>query len=104
MRMEVGGLLGLIVLVADIWAIVHVLGSSSWTGTKVLWTVLILIFPVLGFLIWLLFGPRGGWRRSARGRSASHCAICRRRQMRSTPAWCGTVGSTTTRRWSGCAG
>jgi Na+/proline symporter len=58
MRMEVGGLLGLIVLIADIWAIVHVLGSSSSTGAKVLWTVLILIFPVLGFLIWLLFGPR----------------------------------------------
>jgi hypothetical protein len=24
----------------------------------VLWTVLILIFPILGFLIWLLLGPR----------------------------------------------
>ena len=58
MRVEVGGFLGLLVLIADIWAIVHVFGSRSSTGAKVLWTVLILIFPVVGFLIWLVFGPR----------------------------------------------
>lgn len=58
MRIEVGGLLGLIVLIADVWAIVHVLGSRHSVGAKVLWTVLILIFPALGFLIWLLAGPR----------------------------------------------
>ena len=58
MRIEVGGLLGLIVLIADVWAIVHVFGSRHSVGAKVLWTVLILIFPLLGFLIWLLAGPR----------------------------------------------
>jgi hypothetical protein len=58
MRIEIGGLLGLIVLIADVWAIVHVFGSERPVGAKVGWTVLILIFPVLGFLIWLLFGSR----------------------------------------------
>lgn len=58
MRVEVGGFLGLIVLIADVWAIVHVFGSRSSTAAKVLWTVLILIFPVVGFLIWLVAGPR----------------------------------------------
>ena len=58
MSIEVGGLLGLIVLIADVWAIVHVFGSTRSIGAKVLWTVLILIFPVVGFLIWLFFGPR----------------------------------------------
>jgi Phospholipase_D-nuclease N-terminal len=58
MRIEVGGLLGLIILIADVWAIVHVFGSRHSVGAKVLWTVLILIFPVVGFLIWLFFGPR----------------------------------------------
>jgi Phospholipase_D-nuclease N-terminal len=58
MRVEVGGFLGLLVLIADVWAIVHVFGSNTSTGGKVLWTVLILIFPVGGFLIWLVFGPR----------------------------------------------
>jgi hypothetical protein len=58
MRIEVGGFLGLLILIADVWAIVHVFGSNASTGTKVLWTVLILIFPIGGFLIWLVFGPR----------------------------------------------
>ncbi|PJE28982.1 Phospholipase_D-nuclease N-terminal [Pseudooceanicola antarcticus] len=54
------GLLGLIVLIADIYAIYQVLTSASSTGAKILWTLLILILPVLGFVIWLLAGPRGG--------------------------------------------
>jgi hypothetical protein len=58
MRIEVGGFLGLIVLIADVWAIVHVFGSRRSVGVKVAWTVLILIFPIGGFLIWLFFGPR----------------------------------------------
>lgn len=62
--MEIGGLFGLLLLVADVWAIVNVFGSSAGTGSKVLWILLILIFPLLGFLIWLIFGPRS--TRSAR--------------------------------------
>jgi hypothetical protein len=58
MKIEVGGLFGLLVLIADIWAIVNVLTSKSSTGPKVLWTVLILLLPVLGFIIWLVAGPR----------------------------------------------
>jgi len=60
MGIEVGGVLGLIVLIADVWAIVKTVQSSASTGGKVVWIVLILILPLLGFLIWLLFGPRGG--------------------------------------------
>jgi hypothetical protein len=58
MKIEVGGLFGLLVMIADIWAIVNVLTSRSSTGTKVLWTLLILLLPVLGFIIWLVAGPR----------------------------------------------
>jgi Phospholipase_D-nuclease N-terminal len=58
MRIEVGGFFGLLVLIADVWAIVNVIGSRSSTGAKVLWTVLILLLPVVGFLIWLIAGPR----------------------------------------------
>jgi Phospholipase_D-nuclease N-terminal len=60
MGMEAGGLFGLIVLVADIWAIVKTIQSGASTGAKVLWIVLILILPVLGFLLWLIAGPKGG--------------------------------------------
>jgi hypothetical protein len=49
---------GLIVLALDIWAIVNVIGSSASTGAKVLWALLIIILPVLGFIIWFFAGPR----------------------------------------------
>ena len=58
MGIEVGGILGLIVLIADIWAIVKTFESHSSTGSKVLWIVLILFLPVLGLIIWLIAGPR----------------------------------------------
>lgn len=58
MGIEVGGLLGLIILIANIWAIVNIFGSAASTGSKVLWIVIILLLPVLGLIAWLLFGPR----------------------------------------------
>jgi hypothetical protein len=51
---------GLIVLVADIWAIVNILQSGSDTAKKVLWTVVVLVLPVLGFILWFFLGPRTG--------------------------------------------
>lgn len=57
-----GGLLGLIILALDIWAIVNVVQSGISTGGKVLWILGILLFPVIGFLCWLLFGPRSSVR------------------------------------------
>ena len=51
------GLMGLIILIADIYAIIQVLGSGASTGTKLLWILLILLLPVVGLIIWLLAGP-----------------------------------------------
>jgi hypothetical protein len=51
---------GLIVLVADIWAIVNILQSGADTTKKVLWTVVVIVLPVLGFILWLFLGPRTG--------------------------------------------
>ncbi|MDD3764034.1 MAG: PLDc N-terminal domain-containing protein [Nevskiales bacterium] len=53
------GLWGFLILIADIWAIVSTLQSNISTGRKVIWIVLILFLPLLGFLLWLLVGPRG---------------------------------------------
>jgi hypothetical protein len=53
-----GGLGSLIVLVADIWAIVNVFQSRADTGMKVVWTVLVIVLPVLGFILWLIWGPK----------------------------------------------
>jgi hypothetical protein len=59
MGVEFGGIIGLLILIADIWAIVKIVQSGASTGAKVLWIVLILILPVVGLIIWLLAGPRG---------------------------------------------
>ena len=56
--MQYQGLFGLIVLIADVWAIVNVFQSSADTGKKVLWTVLVIILPVLGFILWYFLGPK----------------------------------------------
>ena len=57
---DVNGLWGLLVLIADVWAIVNIFQSSIATGKKVLWTVLVILLPILGFLIWLMAGPKSG--------------------------------------------
>lgn len=59
MRPEITGLGGFIVLVLDLWAIISVVGSPAGTGTKVIWILVILFLPILGFIAWLFFGPRG---------------------------------------------
>lgn len=60
MGIEVGGLLGLVILVLDIWAIIKTFESGAPTGTKVLWIVIILLLPVVGLVLWWLFGPKAG--------------------------------------------
>ena len=60
MRIEVGGLFGLLILIADVWAIVNIFQSPASTGTKVMWTVLVLLLPVIGLIIWFFAGPRTG--------------------------------------------
>ena len=59
MGVETGGLLGLIHLVIVIYAVVKILQSGASTGAKVLWIVVVLVLPILGLILWLLFGPKG---------------------------------------------
>jgi hypothetical protein len=59
MGIEFGGIIGLLILAADIWAIVNIVQSGATTGKKVLWILLILVLPVVGLILWLLLGPRG---------------------------------------------
>jgi len=51
---------GLLVLIADIWAIISIVQSGADTGKKVLWTVLVIVLPVLGFILWYFLGPKTG--------------------------------------------
>ena len=58
MGIEVGGIVGLIILVLDIWAIINVIGSAASTGAKVLWVLVILVLPLVGLIIWFFIGPK----------------------------------------------
>ncbi len=62
MGSTLSGLISLIILALDIWAIINVVKSSTDTGKKILWVLLILFLPVLGLIIWALAGPRGNVR------------------------------------------
>ena len=55
-------ILGIVLLALNIWAIVNVVQSTASTLAKVLCGLFILIAPVLGFIVWLIAGPRGGVR------------------------------------------
>lgn len=59
MGSTLNGLIGLIILALDIWAIINVVKSSAETGVKILWILLIVLLPVIGLIIWALMGPRG---------------------------------------------
>jgi succinate dehydrogenase/fumarate reductase cytochrome b subunit len=56
--MQYRGLFGVIVLIADVWAIINIFQSGATTERKVLWTVIVILLPVLGLIGWYFFGPR----------------------------------------------
>ncbi|MEL6595468.1 MAG: PLDc N-terminal domain-containing protein [Pseudomonadota bacterium] len=58
MGIEIAGLGSLILLGLNIWAFISIIGSSAGTGAKVLWCILVLLLPLLGFIIWFFAGPR----------------------------------------------
>lgn len=58
MNAQFSGFLGLIHLALVVWAAVSIIGSRASNGAKVLWILLVLVFPVVGLIIWLIAGPR----------------------------------------------
>ena len=55
-KMEI---LGLIILVLDVIAIINIVGSPASVLSKVLWSLAILVLPVIGLIAWFFLGPRG---------------------------------------------
>jgi hypothetical protein len=51
---------GILVLIADVWAIINIAQSSAEPLKKALWIVLVIVLPVLGFILWYFLGPRTG--------------------------------------------
>ena len=53
------GLIGLIILVADIYAILQIIQSSADGIKKVIWVLIVLLLPVFGLIAWYFAGPGG---------------------------------------------
>jgi hypothetical protein len=51
-------ILGLLVLAADIYAIINIIQSKAKTGTQVLWVLLVVVFPFVGMVFWCFMGPK----------------------------------------------
>lgn len=54
------GLLGLLILIGDVWAIINIVQSPATNGKKLLWCLLVILLPLLGLILWFFLGPRGG--------------------------------------------
>jgi succinate dehydrogenase/fumarate reductase cytochrome b subunit len=51
---------GVLILVADIWAIMNIFQSSASNEKKLLWIIVVVLLPVLGLVLWYFLGPRTG--------------------------------------------
>jgi hypothetical protein len=58
MGFDYGNIVGLIILILDIWAVVTIVQGGGPVERKVLWIVLILVLPVIGLVLWLLIARR----------------------------------------------
>lgn len=54
------GIFGILILIADIFAILNILQSGADNLKKAVWVVVILVLPVLGVILWYFLGPRSG--------------------------------------------
>ncbi len=58
MEIYITSLLGFVIFIADIWAIFTIAQSKESVISKLMWIVLILFLPLVGLLIWWIFGPK----------------------------------------------
>ena len=60
MNLGYNGLWGILILIADIWAIINILQSSASNEQKLIWVVAVVLLPLLGLILWYFLGPRDG--------------------------------------------
>ena len=58
MQTQVTSIFGVLILFADIYAILKIAQSGASDGRKVLWIGVVILLPLLGLLIWYLAGPK----------------------------------------------
>ena len=52
--------LGLIHLILFIWAVLSIWGSGASLLAKLIWSVVVFVFPLIGLIIWFFAGPKKG--------------------------------------------
>jgi hypothetical protein len=57
MTMDITGIGALLILIADIYAIVMIVQSGAKDIDRLLWVLLVLILPLIGVIVWYLAGP-----------------------------------------------
>ena len=58
MNIGYNSLWGVLILIGDIWAIINILQSSVSNEKKLIWTIAVVLLPVLGLILWYFLGPR----------------------------------------------
>jgi hypothetical protein len=51
-------ILGVLILIGDIWAIINILQSSVSNEKKLIWVIAVVLLPLLGLILWYFLGPR----------------------------------------------
>ncbi len=60
MGLGYNGLLGVLILAGDIWALINIFQSGASNEKKLLWALVVILLPVIGLILWFFLGPRGG--------------------------------------------
>lgn len=60
MDMGYHSLLGVLILIGDVWAIINIFQSSVSNEKKLLWILVVALLPLLGLILWFFLGPRSG--------------------------------------------
>lgn len=60
MNFGYNGLLGLLILAGDIWAIINISQSAVSNEKKLIWIIAVVLLPLLGLILWYFLGPRDG--------------------------------------------
>ncbi len=55
--MDISGIGALLIVIADIYAIVMIVQSAARDIEKLLWVLVVLILPLIGVILWYLAGP-----------------------------------------------
>ena len=58
MNFGYGGILGILILAGDIWAIINIFQSSVSNEKKLIWILAVVLLPLLGLILWFFLGPR----------------------------------------------